>query len=311
MTTLTPLQKRLAVTAVAAAVTAGWFAYRARRAERKHPPVGSFVDVDGVRLHYVDQGEGPPVVLLHGVAVTLQDIVASGLVGELDANHRVIAFDRPGFGYSKRPRRRLWTARAQAWVIHEALERLGIEDAVVVGHSWGSLVALELGLINSRAVRKLVLVSGYYFPTPRVDVALASPPAIPVVGDILRYTLSPILARLLLKRTVRRMFAPEPVPADYLRDVPKELIVRPSQIRADSEDAVFMIPAAAQVSKRLARLDIPAIVIAGLDDGVIDPAAQSVRLRDVLPGSQLHLIPGAGHMLHHAHRRRVVEAIAG
>jgi hypothetical protein len=88
-----------ASSAVAAAF-ALWVRHRARRAERDHPPIGRFVEVDGVRLHHVERGEGSPVVLLHGNAVLLQDFIASGLVRRLAERHRVIVFDRPGYGFS-------------------------------------------------------------------------------------------------------------------------------------------------------------------------------------------------------------------
>jgi alpha-beta hydrolase superfamily lysophospholipase len=112
---------------VAAAATAAWVQVRARRAERMHPPAGKFIHVDGVRLHYVMRGEGPPVVLLHGNTVSLDDFEASGLMDRLALNHQVIAFDRPGFGHSTRPRDRLWTPRAQADLLRRALSGLGIE----------------------------------------------------------------------------------------------------------------------------------------------------------------------------------------
>jgi len=313
MTSLSTRKTRLvaaaAVTAVAAGLTASWVVHRARRAERLHPPEGSFIDVDGVRLHYVERGEGPTVVLLHGNLVPLQDAIASGLVDDLARTNRVIAFDRPGFGFSERPRRRLWTAEAQAKLIDAALRRLGIGDAIVMGHSWGALVALDLALLPKSLVRKLVLVSGYYFPSVRPDVVVAAPPAIPLLGDLLRYTLSPIMARLFLRRTIRKMFAPEPVPPGYLRQVPRELVVRPSQIRATSEDAVFMIPSARAASERYRQVGIPVLILAGADDKVVPPKGQSERLDAVLRYSRLEVIPGAGHMLHHAHRADVADAI--
>src|SRR5690242_10456234 len=91
----------------AAAVTAAWVQRRASRAERAHPPTGRLLDVDGVRVHIVERGAGDPVVLLHGNLVTHRDFVASGLLERLASRHRVLAFDRPGFGHSTRPRDRL------------------------------------------------------------------------------------------------------------------------------------------------------------------------------------------------------------
>jgi alpha-beta hydrolase superfamily lysophospholipase len=91
-----------AAAATLAAMTA-YNVYRAWKAEREYPPAGRFVTVDGVRLHYIEKGEGSPVVLLHGNVVTAEDFDTSGVLDLLARRHRVIAFDRPGFGYSERP----------------------------------------------------------------------------------------------------------------------------------------------------------------------------------------------------------------
>jgi len=97
----------------------------------------------------------------------------------------VVAFDRPGFGYSDRPRGAMWTPARQADVLRQAFARLGIERPVVVGHSLGTLVALALALDHPDAVGGLVLLSGYYRPTLRADVPLSSLPAIPIIGDLI------------------------------------------------------------------------------------------------------------------------------
>jgi alpha-beta hydrolase superfamily lysophospholipase len=107
----------------------------ARRAERRHPPKGRFIEVDGVRLHYTDRGAGRPVVLLHGNAVSGDDYDTSGVAETLIRSNRVIVFDRPGFGHSERPRGRAWTAAQQADLLHEALEMLDVQRPVIVGHS--------------------------------------------------------------------------------------------------------------------------------------------------------------------------------
>ena len=149
--------------------------YRARKAEREHPPAGEFVTVDGVRLHYIERGEGPPVVLLHGNVVTAEDFDTSGVLDLVAKRHRVIAFDRPGFGYSDRPHGSAWSAGTQAELLRDAFAVLGINRPIVLGHSWGAAVALALGLNHPDAVRGLVLLSGYYYPTaPRRRAVLGA-----------------------------------------------------------------------------------------------------------------------------------------
>ena len=86
----------------------------AKRAERNNPPLGKFVVARGVRVHYAEEGEGDPLVFLHGNAGMIQDFASSGLLSRAAGRYRVIVFDRPGFGYSDRPRSTIWTAEAQA-----------------------------------------------------------------------------------------------------------------------------------------------------------------------------------------------------
>lgn len=292
-----------------AALTAAWVERRARRAERAHPPAGRLLDVDGVRLHVVERGEGQPVVLIHGNMVTHRDFEASGLFDRLARNHRVIAFDRPGFGHSSRPRDRLWTPRAQAKLLHEALALLGVERAVVVGHSMGAMVAMALALDHPGDVRRLVLLGGYYYPSARVDALLTAPVALPLLGDVMRYTVTAVSARLMLERMVEAMFAPREVPDDFMATVSREMMVRPVQLRANAEDAAFMIGQAKASSERHHELRMPVAIVAGAEDKVIDADAHSARLHRDLPGSTLTLMPGVGHMVHHAAPDEIVAAV--
>ena len=292
------------------AATAAWTAHKARRAEQEHRSNGAFLEIDGVRVHYLDRGQGTPVLLLHGNVVGLQDFAVSGLIDRLATRYRVIAFDRPGFGHSERPRDRLWTADAQAALVHKSFSQLGIVQPIVLGHSWGTLVALSLALREDAAVQRLILVSGYYFPTARLDVAVAAPPALPVVGDVMRYTVSAVFARLLLGRTVKAMFAPQPVPPAFLPTLSREMLVRPSQIRANAEDAAFMIPGAAALRKGYAGLNVPTVIFAGGADKVVKPDRHARRLHAELSNSELHVLPGLGHMLHHAVPEQVAAAVA-
>jgi pimeloyl-ACP methyl ester carboxylesterase len=261
----------------------------AKKAERENPPAGRFIDVHGVRLHYVDRGSGEPLVLLHGNGSMIQDFASSGLIDIAARRHRVIAFDRPGFGHSARPRGTIWTPEAQADLIHRALRQIGISRAKVLGHSWGASVAVALALKHPEMVAGLILASGYYYPTARADILLLSGPAIPVAGDILSHTVSPILGRLLWPLIMRKIFGPANVPAKF-RNFPKEMALRPSQIRASSAETALLLPSAFALRGRYASLTMPVVIIAGEQDRLIDIDAQSARLhREV---KQSKFLPG-------------------
>jgi hypothetical protein len=95
------------------ATSAAINAQLARKAERDYPPRGKFLEINGVRLHYVERGAGDTLVLLHGNGSMIQDFESSGLIDLAAESYRVIAFDRPGFGHSERPRATIWTPDAQ------------------------------------------------------------------------------------------------------------------------------------------------------------------------------------------------------
>lgn len=280
-----------------------------RRAEAATPPAGQFVEVDGVRLHFVERGHGgDTVVLLHGNGVTLQDYEASSVLDLAAGKHRVIAFDRPGFGYSERPRTTVWTPSHQAALILQALKELGIEKAVVVGHSWGTLVALAMAVQDPAAVKGLVLLSGYYYGTARPDVVPMSAPAIPLLGDIMAHTISPIAGRLMTPPAARASFHPAPVSDKFAR-FPVGLTLRPSQIRATAADTAMMVPAAIELSRHYSAISVPVIAMAGEGDLIAHKNKHAERLVTDIPDSELRVVRGQGHLFHYAVPEQVVAAI--
>jgi pimeloyl-ACP methyl ester carboxylesterase len=286
-------------------------ALEAHSAERRYPPIGRFMEIEGTDVHYIDQGEGPPVVLLHGNGTMIHDWVLSGVLDELARHHRVIAIDRPGYGYTSRPRSRVWTPYAQAELVRGVVQELGVERPVVLGHSWGTMVALAYALEHRHETAGLVLLSGYYFGSARMDVWVMSPPAIPVLGDLMRYTISPPLGRLLAPKLVRKTFAPQPVPQRFHDLFPLPLALRPSQLRASAADSALMVPEAVLLSRRIEELKgLPVQIIVGEGDEIVTAKDQSMRLHDELPGSTLQVLPRTGHMLHYTAQRDIAEAVA-
>ena len=280
----------------------------AARAERKNPPRGKFIEVRGLRLHYIEQGQGEALVLLHGNSGMIEDFTSSGIVAKAAQKYRVIVFDRPGFGHSERPRGTVWTHEAQADLIADALAQIGVSRATILGHSWGASIAVALGLRHRGMVSSLVLASGYYYPTPRSDVLVLMGPSLPVIGDIMSHTISPLLGRLMQPFFTRKMFRPAPIPKKFDR-FPKEMAPRPSQIRACAAETALMIPDAFEMQNRYADLNMPVVIIAGAQDKIVDTDKQSARLHRDVRNSTLRRIEGVGHMVHQTATDEVMAAI--
>jgi pimeloyl-ACP methyl ester carboxylesterase len=238
-----------------------------------------------------------------------QEFDISGLLDLASDKYRVIAFDRPGYGYSERPRATIWDPVAQAQLLYQALQRLGVEQPVVVGHSWGAMVAVALGLEHPEYVHNLVLLSGYYYPTPRLDVALFSPPAIPVLGDLMRYTISPLIGRAIWPAMMRKIFGPARTTTRFKNEFPVWMTLRPSQLRASAAETGLMIPSADKLSARYRELRMPVVIMSGTSDLHVISKLHSERLHKELPQSELILVPEVGHMIQHLVPQQVLSAI--
>ncbi|PYS82008.1 MAG: hypothetical protein DMF67_14410 [Acidobacteria bacterium] len=144
---------------------------------------GEFVEVEGVRLHYLSRGEGRPVVLLHGNSGFAHDFAA--VLETLDAGEfRALAFDRPGHGFSERPPQD-GAMSTQARLLRGALASLGVRKPLLVGHSWGGTLALAYALQFADEVSALVLLApAAYGDAEETNAAQRIIVEIPVLSDL-------------------------------------------------------------------------------------------------------------------------------
>jgi pimeloyl-ACP methyl ester carboxylesterase len=279
------------------------------RAEANHLPSGKLLNINGQIVHFIDEGSGPCVVLLHGNGSMMEDYEATTLIETLARDHRVIVFDRPGFGLSSRETGGTWTPEREAEYLSEILEHLDVRDPVIVGHSWGTLVALAFALRDQAKVSGLVLLSGYYYPTTRLDVAVQTPVSLPLIGPLLRHTVMPLMSRLSAPLAIRHMFAPMDVPLLFSRLYSIAMASRPSQLKSVADDTTTMPSSAGRLGVNYAGLQTPVRIIAGADDKIVTTSEQSARLHTELKNSELQILNGVGHMTHHARPDLVVAAV--
>ncbi|HEX6590190.1 MAG TPA: alpha/beta hydrolase [Longimicrobiales bacterium] len=292
--------------AAGAGALARWNRAAIADAERRYPPAGEFLTADGVRLHYVARGAGVPVVLLHGAAGTLHDF--DYVVEQLARDFRVVVFDRPGHGYSDALPAARDTADVQSRILYDALAQLGVERPVLVGYSWGAALALRYAFDHADETGALVLLGG----TTHVGTAprnllywiLRTPGA---ADALLSLGLVPI-GRPYIGVPLAKVFAPDSAPRDYLERA-RAMWVRPAPVRAMTRDFHGLADALRDLRPRYPELRVPAVVVAGDRDRLVDHERNSLAFAREAPDTEMILVPGAGHGLPQVRPDAVIEAI--
>ncbi len=294
----------LLVVLVAVAATVWSASSRAQAALRDFPPTGAFITVDGTRLHYRQAGSGPDLVLIHGSSGNIRDF-DFGMFYALATRYRVTAFDRPGLGHSDPiadP-----SIAAQVALIKAAATDLGITRPIVVGQSYGGSLALEWGLQGGP-----------------VALVLISSPSLPWPGDLdpwYRLTRNP-LGRALgswlaaawvpdayVAASVTAIFAPNPAPAGYAGKIGSGLTTRASSLAANASQINALRAQLVAMEPLYPRLTLPIELIHGDADTIVPLKIHSAPLSLLLPDAHLTVLPGVGHMPHHAALPQVLAVI--
>ena len=281
----------MALAALVAAL-ALWSGYGARGGERLVPLDGRLVEILGARLHVVELGEGPPVVMVHGILSQLR-VFSHSLAKRLASDHRVILVDRPGWGYSSGPR--LGVA-AQADAIAALIDRLGLEKPLLVGHSMGGAVSLALALAHPDKVRGLALIAPYTQPIERPPEPLKGLVVPPALRRLIAWTLAvPIAMRTGRAKTVE-IFRPDPVPADFAVKGGGVLAIRPASFEQGAFEMRAAPPAMQAQALRYGEIALPVAILYGHGDTLLDPELHGTDTARQIKGATCTLIEG-GHML--------------
>ena len=281
------------------------------RAERNAPPLGEVMEIDGSRIHYVDIGPRqsllPPVILIHGASVNLRDMKMA-LGDELAKTRRVIIVDRPGRGYSTRPKDG-WRLDRQAQLIHDAAVAIGVERPIVVGQSFGGAVALAYALSYQSEMSGVVLLASVSHEWPTGVAWYNQASGWPIAGQILRRLVIPVYAPMAAKSGVINSFKPNEAPPGYYEKSGLTLLFRPKDFRNNAADLRHLKPQIIDMSARYSSITIPAAVLTGDSDNTVSPQLHSAALAREIPNVNYEVLPGVGHALHHAEPAKIVAAI--
>lgn len=252
----------------------------------------------GPSLAYRRSGEGPPVVLLHGMLTTLEDMTIA-LGGPLAPDHEVIAFDRPGYGRSEA--RRLVDAGVwrQAGHLLAALEALGVRRPVLVGHSFGASVALAMAVRSPEAVAGVVALAPLARPEARPEPLLFGPRSAPFLGDLLSSASHALNDRALLPLLWRAMYLPQSLPKEVEERFPFTLAGSSQSMARLGEDAMFAGADMALLAASAPFCRVPVSIMGGDRDLVVRNGLNGRMLAALMPCARFTALPGLGHMIHH------------
>lgn len=293
------IQFLFALTGMALLAAAGlaWFSWNTKRgAEVAIPPRGAFLDLPGGRLHYTDEGAGPAIVMIHGLGGQMGNFTLA-LSPLLTDSHRVIVLDRPGMGYSDRAADAPANPRAQAQVVAQVIDALGLERPLIVGHSLGGAIALCLAMEQPDKMRGLALLAPLTLP-PRGPIKAFD--GLDIKNPALRFLLSWTLAIPLSIRTAPKVldqvFGPDPIPDDYGVKGGALLGLRPASYRNTSRDYLSSGRDLRWMAAQYDSLQVPVRILYGAEDRILEADLHGRGLVAKHPQIGLEVIAG-GHML--------------
>jgi pimeloyl-ACP methyl ester carboxylesterase len=292
-----------------------WSCWIVRKLEARFPPRGTFVTANGVRMHALQLGPEQPserpqatVLLLHGANLCSEDM-RMALGERLSRKLRVIIPDRPGQGYSATGTGPLASPAYQVTLIREVLRELDVSGPlIVVGHSFGGLIALRYGLDNPDTVQGLVLINPTTHPRPR-GIRWVQRAFDVLMKPSITYTVLPPMFMAMMDQVAARIFRPETPPPDYAERSRLGLALMAKRFSGSLQEYSGLRDQLIDHVPRYAAVRVPTVIFAGGADPIVPPKIHAEALAEALPKARLVRLAGAGHMAHHAHAEAIAAEI--
>ncbi|KDB02852.1 hypothetical protein U879_14990 [Defluviimonas sp. 20V17] len=281
-------------------------------AEEAFPPRGMLMRVKGdfgkTTVHAEIRGDGPDLILIHGASGSAREFTF-GLMDRLKGRYRVIAFDRPGLGWSDDMGKTTRSPLGQVKVLQAAAARLRVHRPVILGQSYGGAVAMAWALAAPDEVAALVIVSGATHPWSgglggwyRLMKALPLRPLLPAL-------VSAWATEDLTQRALSAIFAPDEMPEGYAEHIAASLSLRRATLAANAGQVNALRSNLRDMAPRYPRLPMPLEIVHGTADAIVPIGVHAEHLVRQVQGANLTRIEGAGHMPHHTHPDIVIAAI--
>lgn len=270
-----------------------------RDIEAEFPPIGDFKTIDGAKIHYIDVNSGagpslPVAVFIHGASGNLRDPMTV-YRPMLEGKVRAIYLDRPGHGYSESFEGSN-DPKAQARAIAGLLDELGAKKAILVGHSFGGVVAAAFGVLHPEKTAGLIFLAPVSHPWGtgvdwHYDVGNT-----PLIGWLFSNLIAAPGGSLIYPKAVKNVFAPNKMPNDYKETSGTRLVLRPKNFLENAQDVARVHAHVEAFYPRYKEIKTPTVIYHGDSDDIVSLEIHSINgLSKDIEGAELHVLEGVGH----------------
>jgi len=267
---------------------------------------GTYADVSGARIRYVQKGTGADLLLVHGSPGSLEDW--GPLIDRLAERYRVTAYDRPCNGWSSSTA--ACSIAENARVAFGLIDALKLDRPAVIGHSYGGAVALRMAVEGDPRVRATVVVSSTAYPADFKPSMLGRLIRIPVLGRGVAWALAPVAGGM-VEHGMRRAFQPnqDTIPPGFI-ELQKQVILQPKVLEAQVEEVALHDAEVGEMVPRYPQIRGPVLLVWGLADKP-QTVASMERLASAVPGARTVRLENTGHMVQFARTAELLAAIDG
>jgi pimeloyl-ACP methyl ester carboxylesterase len=253
---------------------------------------GKFVTVDGKKVHYLEAGSGPPIILIHGFMYNT--VMWKKNIDALAKKFKVYAIDLWGWGYSERLKENEYSFERYGKQVVGFMDALNIRKATFAGQSMGGGISVYVAAYHPDRVDRLILVAPAVIPYPMTTIGQIY--QLPFVGEFM----NAIPGDVLMKNNIKSIWFHDEkkVTDQYLKEV-----IQPLCIKGSYAGMMYIIrnvlkdPLVEKEANLLAGMDKPILIVHGKEDKGV-PLDRSKRLNDLWKGSKLVIFDNAGHSPH-------------
>ena len=249
-----------------------------------------FIEVDGMQVHYRDEGKGFPIVLVHGTAASLH--TWNDWTNQLTKNYRVIRLDLPAFGLTGPNSNADYSIKTYTHFLHQFLAKMKVDKFHLAGNSLGGNIAWNYAAEYPAEIEKLILIDASGLPTNKPQPAIFKMAKTPIINSLFLF----ITPKFIIRKNIEQVYADKSKITDDLITRYHKMSLRTGNRKAfiDRAKTDFKIGENVNLAK-LKSIELPTLLIWGAKDTWI-PLGNGKRMDSILPNSKLVVIKNSGHV---------------